>query len=192
MYKIYKHNRINIHISRFEKKNFSFNFQFDPHPHPLHPPHAKVDQGVHLFFSFPTNLVSNKVKSMLLNNIYKQSIDHVKFEFNYLLQIFVIAGKKILNQDEKRMCTWQQVLFLAGYKNRESCVYISAVGIRGIFLSLTLGTAKFKQLYKSCSLKKNMNTLICFSCELKSWKKSWTSISYFFSRVQAPVYGVYI
>ena len=32
---------------------------------------AKVDQSVHLFFSFPTNKVSNKVKkSMLQNNIY--------------------------------------------------------------------------------------------------------------------------
>ena len=45
------------------------------------------------------------------------------------------------------MLTWQQeVLFLAGQESRERFVFISDVGIRGIYLSLTLGTAKFKQL----------------------------------------------
>ena len=33
---------------------------------------AKVYQGVHLFFSFQTTLISNKVKkNMLQNNIYR-------------------------------------------------------------------------------------------------------------------------
>ena len=44
------------------------------------------------------------------------------------------------------MCTWQQgVLFLAG--KRAENVLISDFGTRGIYLSLTHGTAKFEQLY---------------------------------------------
>ena len=45
------------------------------------------------------------------------------------------------------MCTWYQGdLFLAGQESRECYIFISDIGIRGIYLSLTLGTAKFKQL----------------------------------------------
>ena len=38
------------------------------------------------------------------------------------------------------------VLFLAGQERRECCVFTSDVEIRGNYLSLTLGTAEFKQL----------------------------------------------
>ena len=45
------------------------------------------------------------------------------------------------------MRTWQQgFLFLAGQESQKCCVFISGVGIRSIYFSLTLGTAKFKQL----------------------------------------------
>ena len=45
------------------------------------------------------------------------------------------------------MCEWQQgVLFLAGQEIRQWCVFISGIGIRGIYLSLTLFTAKSKTL----------------------------------------------
>ena len=40
---------------------------------------------------------------------------------------------------------------LAGQESRECCVFISDVGICGIYLYLTLGTANFKQLDESCS-----------------------------------------
>ena len=44
------------------------------------------------------------------------------------------------------MCTWKKgVLFLAGLESREF-VFIFDVGTRGIYLSLPLGTAKFKQI----------------------------------------------
>jgi hypothetical protein len=42
---------------------------------------------------------------------------------------------------------------LAGQESRECCAFISEVGIRGIYLSLTLGTAKFKELDESCFSK---------------------------------------
>ena len=45
----------------------------------------------------------------------------------------------MLNLDEK-----DEVLFLAGQESQEC--FISDVGICGIYLSLTLGTAKFKQI----------------------------------------------
>ena len=45
------------------------------------------------------------------------------------------------------MWTWQQgIMFLAGQESRECCVFITDVWTRGIYLSLTLGTVKFKQL----------------------------------------------
>ena len=37
-------------------------------------------------------------------------------------------------------------VFLAGQEIRDCFDFISDVGIRGIYLSLALGTAKFKQL----------------------------------------------
>ena len=43
------------------------------------------------------------------------------------------------------MCWQQGFLFLAGPKIRECGVVISDVGTRGIYLSLTLGSSKFKQ-----------------------------------------------
>ena len=36
--------------------------------------------------------------------------------------------------------------FLAGLENRECCVFISDVGVCGIYLSLTHRNAKFKKL----------------------------------------------
>ena len=47
----------------------------------------------------------------------------------------------------QEFCLWQG-------KQTENVVFISDVGIHGIHLSLTLGTAKFKQLDESCSFKK--------------------------------------
>ena len=50
---------------------------------------------------------------------------------------------------------WKQGdMFLARQESRDCFDFISDVGIRGIYLSLALGTAKFKQLDidKSCSL----------------------------------------
>ena len=42
---------------------------------------------------------------------------------------------------------WKQGdMFLAGQESRDCFDFISDVGIRGIYLSLALGTAKFKQL----------------------------------------------
>ena len=39
------------------------------------------------------------------------------------------------------MCTWkQEVLFFAGQESRECCIFLSDVGIRGIYSPLTLGT----------------------------------------------------
>ena len=46
-----------------------------------------------------------------------------------------------------RTCTWQQGdLVFAGQESLECFVSIYDVGIRCIYLSLTLGTTKFKQL----------------------------------------------
>ena len=63
------------------------------------------------------------------------------------------------------MGTWKQgILFLAGQESRECYVFISDVGLCGVYLSLTLDTAKFKQLEKSCSflkiLEKKCNRLL--------------------------------
>ena len=45
------------------------------------------------------------------------------------------------------MSGWKQGdMFLAGQKSRDCFDFISDVEIRGIYLSLALGTAKFKQL----------------------------------------------
>ena len=53
----------------------------------------------------------------------------------------------MFNLNEDRMYTWKQgFLFLIGQESWECCVFISDVGIRGIYLSLALDTAKFKQL----------------------------------------------
>ena len=49
-----------------------------------------------------------------------------------------------------RMCTWQQ-RYLVFSRTRKPSVFISDVGIRCFYLSLTRGTAKFKQLDESCS-----------------------------------------
>ena len=45
------------------------------------------------------------------------------------------------------MCGWKQGdMCLAGKESRDCFDFISDVGICGIYLSLALGTAKFKQL----------------------------------------------
>ena len=45
------------------------------------------------------------------------------------------------------MYSWQQgVFFSVGQENRECCIFTSDVRIRGIHLSLTLGSSKFKQI----------------------------------------------
>ena len=44
-----------------------------------------------------------------------------------------------------RMGGWKQRCFWQGKKSRDYFDFISDVGIRGIYLSLALGTAKFKQ-----------------------------------------------
>ena len=40
----------------------------------------------------------------------------------------------------------REIWFLAGQGSRECCIFTSDVKNRGIYLSLTLGTANFKQL----------------------------------------------
>ena len=53
--------------------------------------------------------------------------------------------KKMFNIDEeKKECTWQHEFFFG--RARKPRVFFSDVGFCGIFLSLTLGTANFKQL----------------------------------------------
>ena len=48
---------------------------------------------------------------------------------------------------KNRMRGWKQGdAFLAGQEGRGCFDFISVVGIRGIYLSLALGTAKFRQL----------------------------------------------
>ena len=57
----------------------------------------------------------------------------------------VIVLKKMFNID--RMRTWKQgVSFLTWQENQKFRVFISDVGIRGLYFSLTLGIAKFKSL----------------------------------------------
>ena len=46
----------------------------------------------------------------------------------------------------------REILFLAGQESRECCIFLSDVGICGIYLSLTLGTAKVEQQDWLCSL----------------------------------------
>ena len=49
--------------------------------------------------------------------------------------------------EEKIACALggRDIWFLAGQESREYCIFISDdVGIRGIYLSLVLGTSKFK------------------------------------------------
>ena len=50
--------------------------------------------------------------------------------------------------EEKLECALgnRDIWFLARQENRECCIFISDVEIRGIYLSLALGTVKFKQL----------------------------------------------
>ena len=57
-------------------------------------------------------------------------------------------------------CLTGKESFLAGQESQECCVYISDAGIRGIYLSLTLGTAKFKQLDQSYSDKEWKKALL--------------------------------
>ena len=57
--------------------------------------------------------------------------------------------KKMFNQDEEknRMGGWKQGdMFLAGQGSQDCFDSISDIGICGIYLSLALGTVKFKQL----------------------------------------------
>ena len=62
------------------------------------------------------------------------------------LAVKVIA-KKMFNQDEEKMREWKQGdAFSAGQESRDCVDFISDVVICGIYLSLALGTAKFKQL----------------------------------------------
>ena len=51
-----------------------------------------------------------------------------------------------LDRRKDRIRTWQQSIgILAGQESQECFFFISNVEIRGIYLSLTLGNAKFKQ-----------------------------------------------
>ena len=61
----------------------------------------------------------------------------------------MISLKKMFNQDEGQIeCAVgnREMVFLAGQESRDCVDFISDVGICGIYLSLALGTAKFKQL----------------------------------------------
>ena len=69
--------------------------------------------------------------------------------------------KKMYSLDEEKI---EYVLetgrfgFWHGKKVENGGIFISDVGIRSIYLSLTLGTAKFKQLDLSWSLKKSYDS----------------------------------
>ena len=55
----------------------------------------------------------------------------------------------IFNKDKKRKNVYSfgnKYYFGTAQRSREGCVFISVVGIRGIYLSLTLGTVKFHTL----------------------------------------------
>ena len=59
------------------------------------------------------------------------------------------VGKKMFNQDEGKIeCAVEKQgdICLAEQESRDCFDFISDVGICGIYLSLALGTAKFKQL----------------------------------------------
>ena len=45
-------------------------------------------------------------------------------------------------------------VFLAGQKSQECCLFISDVGIRGIYLSLALGTALLLYCHNECYVGK--------------------------------------
>ena len=60
----------------------------------------------------------------------------------------------MFNEDEGMRSLKHGDMFLAGQESRDYFDFISDVGIRGIYLSLALGTAKFKQLDQSCSFLK--------------------------------------
>ena len=53
--------------------------------------------------------------------------------------------KKMFSLDEENIFV-HLATFLVEQESRECFVYISDIGTRGIYLFLTLGTAKFKQL----------------------------------------------
>ena len=53
----------------------------------------------------------------------------------------------------------QEEMFLVGQESRDCFVFISDVGICGIYLTLALGTAKFKQIDQLCSLPKILEYL---------------------------------
>ena len=56
-------------------------------------------------------------------------------------------GKKIFNQDEKRLnARLETGVFLTGQKSQYCFGFISNFGICSIYLSLSLGNGKFKQL----------------------------------------------
>ena len=65
---------------------------------------------------------------------------------------FLWRGKKCLKDgsldEEKIECVLghREIWYLAGQESRECCIRFSDVGSRGIYVSLILGTATFKQL----------------------------------------------
>ena len=62
----------------------------------------------------------------------------------------------MFNQDEGKIeCVAgnREICFLAGQESRDCLDFIYDVGIRGIYLSLALSTAKFKHLDKSRSFR---------------------------------------
>ena len=72
-----------------------------------------VDQGVHLFFSYPTNIFSNKVKKVTKEYFYIVYL-LFKFIYNDFLKIFNIVRKEIGRQHEKKS-ELKQLLFLRVY-----------------------------------------------------------------------------
>ena len=75
----------------------------------------------------------------------------VWIENSVAIQTFVITiqlsrqTKKMFNLDEAKIecALGNRELFFGRARRRDCCVFISDVGTRGIYLSLTLGTAKF-------------------------------------------------
>ena len=61
---------------------------------------------------------------------------------------------------------------MAGQESQECCIFISDVGIRGIYFSLTLGTAKFEQLDSSCSLSYKFLREPVFECNMCNTSKT--------------------
>ena len=99
-----------------------------------------------------------------------------------------LSGCKLYSLDgEKIECVLgkREIWFLAGQVSRECCIFISDVGILGIYLFLTLGAAKFKfQLDLSCSLHRFSSKLkisvisLIFITQIK-FKNKWNT---YFSR----------